>query len=269
MNWRAIFAIVRRDLILVARARAVLVPLIVVPALFFVVFPVLAVLAVRAGGDMLAELEPLLEMLPAQVVASLGPGPLERQLVVYLLEYQFATFFLIVPLMVCAVIAADSFAGEKERKTLEGLLYTPTSDHELIGAKLLAPWLAALALSVGSYVVYAVLANALAADLVGRPVVLTPLWLLVIGWLGPATGALAISVLVVVSAKVRGFQEAYQLGGALVLPVVALIVGQLAGLLVLDALLALVLGALVWALAAAVLLLASRGMDREGLLRQV
>lgn len=97
----------------------------------------------------------------------------------------------------------------------------------------------------------------------------TPLWLLVIGWLGPATGALAISVLVVVSAKVRGFQEAYQLGGALVLPVVALIVGQLAGLLVLDALLALILGAVVWALAAAVLAIASRGMDREGLLRQV
>jgi ABC-type Na+ efflux pump permease subunit len=39
--------------------------------------------------------------------------------------------------MVSSVLAADSFAGEKERKTLEALLYTPTTDRELFTAKLL------------------------------------------------------------------------------------------------------------------------------------
>ena len=266
MSWRPIFAIVRRDLRLVARARAVVMPLVIVPLIFFVVFPIGAVLAIRSGGEALTELQPLIAMLPAEVAASLGPPPLERQLLVYLLEYQFASFFLLVPLMVCAVIAADSFAGEKERKTLEALLYTPTSDRELYLAKLLGPWLAAIGVSLFSYVVYLVIANALTAGDVGRPVAITPLWMLTVFWLGPA---MAISILVVVSARVRGFQEAYQLGGAIVLPVVALVVGQLAGAVVLDARLAAVLGLMVWLVAAAILYFASRGFRRERLLRQV
>ena len=39
--------------------------------------------------------------------------------------YLLAPLFLIVPLMVSAVLAADAFAGEKERKTLESLLHLP------------------------------------------------------------------------------------------------------------------------------------------------
>ena len=103
----------------------------------------------------------------------------------------------------------------------------------------------------------------------GRPVAISVLWLVVLGWLGPAVGALAISVLVVVSARVRGFQEAYQLGGVIVLPVVALVVAQLLGAVILDTRLALLLGAIVWVIAATVLFLASRGFRRESLLRQV
>ena len=269
MSARRILAIVRRDLRLVARARAVVVPLILVPALIFVAFPIAAIIGVRLGGDALEEFVPLLENLPINMDDTLGPGPIERQLLVYLLEFQFASFFLIVPLMVCAVIAADSFAGEKERKTLESLLYTPTTDRELYLAKLLGPWLASIGVAFASYAVFAIVANVLAAGTVGRPVALTPLWLLILVWLGPAVGALAISMLVIVSARVRGFQEAYQLGGAIVLPVVALLVAQLAGAIVLDAALAAAMGTAVWLVAGGLLVLASRGFRRERLLRQV
>lgn len=269
MNWRPIFAIVRRDLTLVSRAKAVLIPLIVVPLIFFVVLPAGMVLAVRVGGEALEDIVPLIDALPASITARLGSGPIEHQVILYLLEYQFATFFLIVPVMVCAVIAADSFAGEKERKTLEALLYTPTTDRELYLAKLLGPWLAAMAVSVVGYVLYVGVANGLAAGIVGRPVALTPLWLLTLLWLGPAVGAVAIAILVVVSARVRGFQEAYQLGGAVVLPVVALVVAQVAGVFVLDSVFAILLGAVVWGIAGIILYRASAGFRRETLLRQV
>ena len=52
--------------------------------------------------------------------------------------YLLAPLFLIVPLMVSAVLAADAFAGEKERKTLETLLHLPISDRDLFFAKVLA-----------------------------------------------------------------------------------------------------------------------------------
>ena len=49
--------------------------------------------------------------------------------------------------MVSAVLAADAFAGEKERRTLEGLLHLPISDRDLFLAKLLAAFLPAIAVS--------------------------------------------------------------------------------------------------------------------------
>jgi ABC-2 type transport system permease protein len=262
----SVAAIVRRDLTVVGRSRAVVLPIILLPLILFLGLPLLVTGGMMLGGDQLQELEQLLAMLPDSIRSQLGQGSLQQVLTVYLLEYQFAAFFLIVPLMVSAVIAADSFAGEKERKTLEALLYTPTTDLELYVAKLLGPWLAALAVVVGSFVIYALTANLAAGGAVDRLLVVTPLWLLIVFWLSPAVAALGLGVLVQVSARVRGFQEAYQLGGLIVIPVVILIMAQLAGVVFLDATLAFVLGAVVWAIAAAAIWFGYRAFRRERLL---
>jgi ABC-2 type transport system permease protein len=259
-------AIVRRDLTVVRRSRAVMFPIVILPVILFVALPALVAVGLRLGQDQLAELVPLLEAMPETMRRQLGGGTTEQQLLVYLFEYQFATFFLIIPLMVAAVIAADSFAGEKERKTLEALLYTPTTDLELYVAKLIGPWLAAMAVAVGGVVLYAVSVNLAAGDAAGRLLIVGPLWLVVVFWLSPAVAALALGVLVQVSARVRGFQEAYQLGGVVVLPVIALLAAQFAGVLFVDMLLALVLGGVVWLTAGVVLWVGYRTFRRERLL---
>jgi ABC-2 type transport system permease protein len=261
-----VLAIVRRDLTVVLRARAVMLPIVIVPVFLFVGLPLALAAGLRLGGDQVAELGALLEILPEHIRAQLGGGPIAEQVLVYMIEYQFASLFLIVPLMVAAVIAADSFAGEKERKTLEALLYTPTTDLELYVAKLIGPLLAATAVGLAGYVLYVVTANVAAIGDIGRPLALTPLWLVVILWLTPAVAALGLGALVLVSARVRGFQEAYQLGGLIVLPVVLLMVAQLSGVLFLDAAIALLIGALVWLAAGTVLWLGFRSFRRERLL---
>ena len=53
------------------------------------------------------------------------------------LGYLLSPLLLVIPLMVSAVLAADAFAGEKERRTLDGLLYLPISDRDLFLAKVL------------------------------------------------------------------------------------------------------------------------------------
>jgi ABC-type Na+ efflux pump permease subunit len=181
----------------------------------------------------------------------------------------FATFFLIVPLMTSAVIAADSFAGEKERRTLEALVHTPTSDRDLYLGKLLAPWLAAMAVALVGYVLYVAVVNLFGAGAVGRPIAITARWLLVVLWLAPAVAALGVGALVHVSARVRGFQEAYQLGGLVVLPLVLLLVGQLTGVLYFDLPVIAVLGAIVWAVALGAIRLGYRSFRRESLLLSV
>lgn len=47
---------------------------------------------------------------------------------------------------------------------------------------------------------------------------------------------------VFISAKVKGYQEAYQLGGLIILPVIALMAGQLTGLLFLSTFVNLAIG---------------------------
>ncbi len=61
-----------------------------------------------------------------------------------------------VGLFICLIIAADSFSGERERSTLEGLLLTPTSRRQIVVGKFLAAissWPAALVIAIPYWVV--------------------------------------------------------------------------------------------------------------------
>ena len=265
MNASAIGTIVRRDLTVVARSRAVSLPILLTPILVYVVLPAGVGLIAASVDTRPQEFREILAIMPPpfrREVAGLGPS---GQFLVWAFEYAFASLFLLVPLMTSTVIAADSFAGERERKTLEALVYTPVSDRDLYLAKVAAPWLAAMAVAVGGYLAYVVVANAVAAGLVGRPVVLTARWLVVLAWLTPAIAAAAVGALVLVSARVRGFQEAYQVGGLVVLPLVALLVSQLTGALYLEVGLIVAIGAIVWLVAAVVLRLGYASFRRERL----
>jgi len=269
MNAKAVRAIVRRDLTVVLRSRAVSLPILILPIVFFVLMPALLIFGARAIGEDLGEFNELIALLPVafrQDLAGLDPS---AQVIVWGLEYVFATLFLIVPLMTSAVIAADSFAGEKERKTLEALLYTPTSDLELYTGKLLAPWLAAVAVSTVGYLAFVSVASLLGGAIVGRPIALTPRWLLFVLVLAPGLAALAVGFLVQISARVRGFQEAYQLGGLVVLPLVVLLVAQLTGVLYLDLPAVAAIAGLVVLLSAVTLTIGYRSFRRERLLVQL
>jgi ABC-2 type transport system permease protein len=51
---------------------------------------------------------------------------------------------------------------------------------------------------------------------------------------------------VVVSSKVRTFQEAYQLGGMVVIPIVLLVLGQAGGVIYFSVQLVLLIGLILW-----------------------
>ncbi|HEY7591432.1 MAG TPA: ABC transporter permease subunit [Candidatus Limnocylindrales bacterium] len=266
MNRTAIVTLVRRDLTVVVRSRAVSLPILILPVIFFVLMPAGLILLSRAISEDLGEFRELIALMPELLRRELAGLSPSATVAVWGLEYVFATFFLIVPLMTSAVIAADSFAGEKERRTLEALVHTPASDRDLFLGKLLAPWLAAMAVAVGGYAVFVVIVNVLGAGLVDRPIAITVRWALVIAWLTPAVATLAVGALVLVSARVRGFQEAYQVGALVVLPLVLLLVGQITGVLYLDIPFIVALGAVLWAIALATVRLGYRSFRRESLL---
>ena len=115
----------------------------------------------------MGDIEPLLRMLPAALNPATATTSPEALWVIVSSCYLFAPFFLIVPLMVSSILAADSLVGEKERKTLEGLLYTPLTDAELYVAKALVAMLPALALTLVSFVIYTIVVNVAGYSTVG------------------------------------------------------------------------------------------------------
>jgi ABC-2 type transport system permease protein len=269
MNQRAILAIVRKDLKVVVQNRGVLLPIIIVPLALFVALPWLAALAPAAisiAGASFSQFDELLTRMPAGLQQELAGYDLNQKTIVFFLVYMLAPMFLIVPLMVASVIAADSFAGEKERKTLEALLYTPTTDRELFTAKLLSAWLPAVVVALAGFVLYAVMANAAAWSVMHRVFFPNTMWLVLIAWVVPAVAGFGLCVMVLVSARAQGFQDAYQLGGVVVVPILLLVFGQLSGVMYFSVGLVLLLGLLVWLVDGLLLWLGSRTFRRGQLM---
>lgn len=227
-----------------------MIPALIVPLIFIVLLPIgLAFFMSNPNlmGDIEADLAPFLANMPAHIRADLAPFPdLNQQFFYIMMVYQFATLFLIVPLMLANVIASDSFVGEKERKTLEALIYTPTTDLEIYVAKLLTAWIPALVITFISGIIYMIVVNLSGYGFMGRVILPTPLWLILLVWVAPAAAGLGLSATVLVSSRVNTFQEAQQLGGVIVLPIVAMMIGQFSGLIYLSPAVLLIGGALLW-----------------------
>jgi len=269
MNYRALFAIVRKDLKVAGQNKGVVVPIVVLVVVFFALLPWLVRLIPLLGnmaGDSLRDIEKLLTNLPAGLQQELTGLSLFQAATVYMLKYMFTPFFLLMPLMVATVIAADSFAGEKERKTLEALLYTPTTDRELFVAKLLSGWLAAIAAGAFGFILYIVMANAAAWSQLHRIFFPDAMWVLLILWVLPAIAGLGVGVMVLVSSRAQGFQDANQLGGIVVLPMVALFYLQIAGVMYFSVLVVIVMGCVTWLLTGLFIWLGSRTFHRNQIL---
>jgi ABC-type Na+ efflux pump permease subunit len=272
MNWRAIWAVVRKDDRVIFRYRAILLPMIIVPIIFQVLFPIgfgLAATYAPIKSSDLQDLGQMMVAMPASLRSEIS-GLGERQaFFVLMLVYAFAPMYLIVPLMAASVIAADSFAGEKERKTLEALLHSPITIRELLVGKVLSGLLPAFGISLLSFILYSVILNIVGSPLMGRIFFPNAMWFILVLWVAPAVSCLGLGVSVLVSTRVSTFQEAYQMGGIVVLPVVGLMIGQFAGVMFLSSAFAVGLGLFLWLVDAALLYFGSRVFQREKLLSQL
>jgi ABC-type Na+ efflux pump permease subunit len=272
MNTRAITAIVRKDLKVALQNKGVLLPIIILPLILFVIFPWVMVYLpswVNASGSSFSNMDEIFARAPAGLLHELSGYTQQQQIVVFVLVYMLAPMFLILPLMVSSVIAADSFAGEKERKTLEALLYTPTTDRELFTAKLLGAWTAAMAVALLGFLVYGIMANAAGWQSIGRIFFPNWMWVALVLWVTPALAGLGLVVMVFVSMRAQGFQDAYQTGGLVVLPVLALMIGQISGVLYFSLGVVLLTGLVIWAIDAVLLWFAGKSFRRGELMTRL
>ena len=274
MNWRSIWAIARKDVREVLQNKAALGPAIALPVIFAIVLPLLLTqvprfIPVEDVERELGDIQSLLDNLPPVVSAIFSGLELEQMFVVYMTSFMLAPLFLVMPLMFSSVVGADSFVGERERKTLEGLLYSPASDMDLFLGKVLAALIPAIALSWLTYLVYSIVVNAATFRMFGRIWFPLPMWWPMMFWLTPAFALLGVAATVLISSRVKTFMEAYQLTGSLVVLVLALVVGQVTGVLFLGAGTVMLIGTLIWIVDAILIHLSIRNFKRSMLIAQL
>jgi ABC-2 type transport system permease protein len=234
------------------------------PLLFFAGLPLLLGASPTAINLPVNDPGVLLDRLPEAFVAGLPDDPM-ASLSVLLIVYLLAPLFLVVPLVLAVVAAAGSIAGERERKTLETLLLSPVTDRQLFVAKTAGSWLPAVGVTLVCAVVYQVIGNAVLASTAAVRPFPNLLWALLVVWVAPALAAAALGVVVMISARARTFQDAVQLGGLLVLPLVAMVAAQAVGLVVLGPLSVAVAGAVLWGVAGLLLPMGARKLRRDRL----
>jgi len=263
LNWPRVRALMRKDLKSVTSSRMVVMPMIVVPLMLCLLMPAaLTVLALTLGDLLVTGAEYIERLLPYYPVPPSLSGTTQRVLYVFL-NYTFLPLFLLVPLMVSTIVVADAVAGEKERRTLETLLFSPLTHREFLAGKLLAAFLPALAVCWGGFVCYFVAVNLIGWLLAGQLLVRSWIWLPAMLLLAPAVSLLGQALTLRVSLRARTFMEAQQMSGVVVLPFVALLVVQVAGLVVFRPLFAVLLAAALAGLACWILARTAPRFTRE------
>ncbi len=269
INRHRMWALMRKDWQELARNKQVIAPLVIIPLLFVVIIPTAIMLLGNntAPRSSINGLQGFLDNLPQGIVP---PGFSTEQTVVYaVIVYFMAPFFLIIPVMVASITASSSFVGEKERRTIEGLLYTPLTDRELVLAKVLVSVTPSVILAWISFLIYTALVNALGAPLMGGIFFPTWTWAIIILALVPLVAFLATSLIVAVSGRSTTMQGAQGSAVLIVLPVIALVVGQGTGLLLFDTSIALIASAVLLLIDAAVLTMVVGRFQRERIITRL
>lgn len=237
-------AMIYKDVKEVLGSTQMLIPMIIVPAMMAFVLPLILMIGAKFGVSGLNGMDYMIK-----IFSSKFPGLSSSQLLVEMgLNYMFPVFFLLIPVMASSIIGASSFVGEKERKTMESLLYTPVSIRELFTAKVLGTAVPAYAITLISFLIFGLVIDVGGWFYFGRFIFPNAKWLILIIWVVPAITLLAITFMVMVSAKANTFQEAQQMSAFIVIPIIFLLIGQMTGLFMLSSSVLLAVGAGVYIL---------------------
>ena len=221
-------ALLGKELADIRQNLGIFVPALIVTVIAILIPVFVAVIVPAVTGERLSEsgdLELALEKYKKDPsMRSLDP---EAAIQAYVFQY-FLVMLVLGPITSAMSVAASSVIGEKQARTLEPLLVTPITTFELLGGKLLGALLPALGMTVISIVLYMTVVAVVAHDGVFT-VLLGARTLGVVLLLGPLAAIVALLLAVCVSSRVNDARTAQQLGAFVILPIPALLVGQILG----------------------------------------
>lgn len=256
-------ALVKKDIRNITVNKRLFPVLLIVPLVMVVVLPTVFLLSMvfaPAEGD---SIQMLIGLLPQE----LQQGDTQSLAVGIIMNDILPLFFLLIPIMAASVMAASSFVGEKEKSTLETLLYSPLTLRQIFTAKVLASFGLSMLVSFLSFAVMLLVVELELWFLLGGLVLPGISWLVLLLLVSPAVSLVAITLIVRGSAKAQTVEESQQRSVFLILPIILLAVGQISGLMLIHAWMLLVIGVGVLLLAVFLMRTSVRTFQYETLLQ--
>lgn len=267
MKWRRVRAVASNELAQIVRSKDYLLPLGMLSLIFFVIIPfiLLSVIGFGTDNETAEAIGAVIDSLPQAAQENVQGDTPEAQASFSLAVYLLAPIAIVVPLTVANAVGATAIVGERERGTGEFLAHSPATETELYVGKLIASLVPGYIATVGGFGLYSVVVNVTSAESMGGWFFPTTDWWILIFWVVPPFLAVALSVIVAISARVKSAAAAQQASQLITLPVILLAYGIASGLLFNSIGAALVIGALAWVAAIVGLARGTRAIDRERL----
>jgi ABC-2 type transport system permease protein len=244
----------------VFKNRMVLFTIVFLP-LIFTALPLIVLSVFRSTGEISGDMADMPAQF-AQACGNVSPGDCMQ---IYVLN-QFLIMFMIMPMAIPVAIAAYSIVGEKTTHSLEPLLATPISTAELMTGKALAAALPAVGATWLSFFLFVLIAPLVGASAGAQSYYLGSTWLTGILLIGPLMAVLAVIFALIVSSRVSDPRVAEQVSMVIIVPLLAVMFGQIGGILVINTQFMLIASAVLLVSDIALIFLGVRFFQRETIL---
>jgi len=198
-----------------------------VPLVFLVAIPIIFFLIFNFAPHVMQQ---ILDILP------MGRqfDAVDSYFVAYMLNSVMPVLFTMIPVMFASTMAASSFVGEKEKRTLETLLYCPLSLRQIYQAKVWASFLLSMIVTFVSFMIMLIVVI-FGTRLTTGSVILPGLsWIFTVFLIAPAISVISIAFIVRGSAKAKTAEESFQGSVVFVLPLILIVIGQFAGVVMIN-----------------------------------
>jgi ABC-2 type transport system permease protein len=261
-------AVMRADLVRLFKSKDYWIPLVLLASMFFVILPaiLLGSLAFVREGGIVTQIGDIVGSLPGRLQDNIeGQTPQARAAYAFAV-YLLAPIAIIVPLTISSAVGANSIVGERERGTGEFLAHSPLTVHEIYVGKLLASLIPGYAAGIIGFGLYSLVVNVIVGPQLGRWFFPTIGWLFLVLWVVPPFIAIALAMILRLSARVRSAASAHQASSLVTLPVILMSYIVASGLLYSPVLSAFGAGVIAWIIAGLLLVSGARSIRRERLL---
>jgi ABC-type Na+ efflux pump permease subunit len=268
MRWDRVITVARIDLRRLFKSKDYWIPMGFLASVFFVIIPIglLTIVTSTTSSELVNKIGEVLQTLPNGVRDNVAGATPQARGAYMLAVYLLAPVAIVVPLTISSAVGAHAIVGERERGTGEFLAHSPLTVREIFLGKMLASVVPGFIATGAGFLVYSLLVNIKVGPLLGGWFFPTAGWWILIFWVVPPFIAVALSVILWVSSKVRSTAAAQQAATLVSLPVIMAAYAVSSGLLINPVLAAISVGVVAWILAIIGLAYGSRSLSRESLL---